>query len=270
MSSTQLGYAKLNFYVRRAYERATSFRLKGLFATEKFVYLHIPKTAGTAIKKHVERAGYRNYFALKGHKYTVWRLPAREQQFFTFASIRNPLTWYVSLYNFKVKSQSADPAVDYPRMTDNSFADFFRDLVLCENGVDGVMRWNKPYRPHVREMVESLNSLARPSVGFLTHNFLYYCYSNWRDCLASADPSAEAIARYREGPEIDYMLRLEHLQSDFNAMVAKLAPTAGISVDLQGRINQTARRDYLDYYTDDMMASVRQRDRAIFELFGYN
>ena len=58
----------------------------------------------------------------------------------TFVTIREPLSYYISMYNYKVRSK--DSVKNYGTMENNSFDDFVNDYVKCNN----LQKWEKPWK----------------------------------------------------------------------------------------------------------------------------
>ena len=227
----------------------------------KFVFIHIPKMAGTSIKNAIEKSKFRDSFIYKGHSFPIHKLSKKENNYRIFSSVRNPLAWYVSLYNFKINADYINsPLKDYSIMPNNSFNDFFDDVVMMNNGIEGLMKWYKPYKKYNRELFNFENE----QLGCLTLQFIYYCFEDWSEILKYKNIHSLIINNFKELISVDRVLKVENLQSDFNEMVSNTSIRITFKKD-----NVTPHSPYMDMYSDYMVKSIRERDNCIFELFNY-
>lgn len=225
----------------------------------RYVYLHIPKTAGSAMKSAIARSPDAARFLAKPHTVSFADLTPAERALETYVTIREPLAWYLSLYNFKMHSESDKGYADMPR---NSLEDFVDDVVYGRNGVEGFMRWNRPaeHKHHVRQMAEALvGAAAQQRIGFFTVNFLFYAAPRWKALLADPDPNARLEAGADRLVGVRHVLRQERLAEDFAAMTAA-APAA---VDLGTRVNAMAANPYGERIAPEAAAHVRRVDRYL-------
>ena len=229
----------------------------------KFVHLHIPKTAGSAVKASIAKADAADLFASKKHHVAFEDLSQAELRQETFVTIRHPIPWYLSMYNFKMHSNSEK---GYDKLPGSSFQDFIEDVVLAQNGLDGVMKWNRPveFKKHVVRMLEPyFETGAHKKIGFLTLNYLFYATAGWRDVLKAPDP-VEMLLR-ADTPIISskHVLRQETLSVDFAKMVGGIS--AGIN--LEERVNEMTSNPYTDELSPELIAEIEQRDRFIISAF---
>lgn len=228
----------------------------------RYVYLHVPKTAGSAMKAAIAKSPDAARFITKPHRTAFAGLTPAERGLQTFLSIREPVSWYLSLYNFKIHSESDKGYATMPR---NSLEDFVDDIVYGRNGVDGYMRWNLPVdgKPHVREMVETMvKADAQSRVGFFTVNFLFYAAPGWKAVVADPDPNARLEAQ----PGligVRHVLRQECLSDDFAAMTA----AEPVAVDLGARVNAMASNPYGELLCPDAVAHIRRTDRFLISRY---
>ena len=245
----------------------TLLKIRSRFVLGKkhFIYIHIPKCAGSSIQMMTLNSPYKQHFTSGSHSLNVRDIKGSRDNCRLFASIRNPLAWYASLYNFKMHTDSNDPDKDYPRMPGNSWEDFVEDVILGKNGLEGYKKWHKPWRPkkHLQEMLTYRNH----DIGFFTLNFLYYCFNEWKNILLRKDISDYVIINYPYLVTVDHILRIEHLQDDFNKMLT--AENVSFPISFNKKINACEHSPYMKYYTDDMVNIIRNKDRVIFDIFGY-
>lgn len=233
------------------------------FFKKKFVYLHIPKTAGSAVKEAIEKSPEKSNFIAKAHAVGYSKLSLYEKCQNTIITIREPVSWYLSMYNFKIHSESDK---GYSEMENNSLNDFISDVALAENGVEGILRWNKPlaYKQHVVEMVESyFSSGANLQVGFLTVNLLFYGKNKWYEALAKSDIRRYFIENKDSILDVKYVLRQEFLQEDFERMIGDEA----LAGNLNKRVNAMPDNPYRGALSDSVIKKIQQRDSVISSLY---
>ncbi|MEN8723513.1 MAG: hypothetical protein ABF335_11585 [Alphaproteobacteria bacterium] len=224
-----------------------------------FIYMHLPKTAGSAIKQAIGNSGHADQFRLLPHTVGFEHLTGPEQRSESFVTIRRPLDWYLSLFNFKIHSESDK---GYDGMTANDLGAFMADHIDFANGPDGIMRWNQPveFKQHVRDIAETLyNSPSRHTVGFCTATFLYYSHRDWRAILQDADPHAQIRAMVPGQNCVTHVIRQEHLQDEVNQMLANRS----FAIDLTKRVNQMAENKYHDLVDAETKAKIATLDRAM-------
>lgn len=229
----------------------------------RYVYLHIPKTAGSAMKSAIKRSPDAGRFLAKPHRISFADLTPAERALETYVTIRDPLAWYLSLYNFKIHSESDKGYADMPR---NSLEDFVDDVIYGRNGVDGYMRWNQPaeHKLHVRQMVEALvGAKAQERIGFFTVNFLYYAAPRWKALLADPDPNGRLETDAAALVGVKHVLRQERLAEDFAAMTAG----APVTVDLATRVNAMAGNPYGEKIAPEAVDFVRRTDSFLFSRY---
>lgn len=229
----------------------------------RYVYLHIPKTAGSAMKSAIARSPDAARFLAKPHRVSFADLTPAERALETYVTIREPLAWYLSLYNFKIHSESDKGYAAMPR---NSLEDFVDDVVYGRNGVDGYMRWNLPaeHKHHVRQMAEALIGFgAQDRIGFFTVNFLFYAAPRWQAVLADPNPNARIEADAGSLIGVKHVLRQERLSEDFAAMTA----TAPAAVDLGARVNAMAGNPYGERIASEAVEHIRHADRFLYRRY---
>jgi hypothetical protein len=202
----------------------------------RFIFVHIPKTAGTSMMAALEAlpGNNRRWPARTKHetlaefharwpgRRSVWdRIRSRSPSSYrTFAFVRNPWERMSSLYRYLKESQ--------PREEIGTVADFADFLNQAADGV---------------EWFQTLHSL-RPQVDY----FALRC--------GEIEPALR----------LDYLGHFEHLSDD----VADVAKQLGIRIDLGHKNESTnTKRDYRREYTDRMFEIVGRLFAADAEQFGY-
>jgi len=206
-----------------------------------FVFYHLTRSGGTSIKYWLRKQGYSNRILGLVHYYNVRNIKFKNKNIVEFAIIRNPFSWYVSLYNSKVATTHKKKKDYYPKMEKNSFDDFFNDLVLFKNGKEGIKRWHYPWleKSAPYEMAQKYN----PEYGWCTNNLIHYLY-----------PRQESVK----------ILKVEKLQEEID----NLFKDTDIKLNLKKKIkNVESKENYMDYYTPEMIEEVKKRDKIVFDLY---
>ena len=203
-----------------------------------FIYFHLPKTAGTAIKYYSRKRRLTNRLLTLPHKYNFNNVKFKSRNIVQFGTLRNPFSWYVSLYKFKMESKS--DVKNYPKMENNSFQDFFDDLVLFKNGIQGIKKWHKPWKKNSAPYNIAHN--YRSKYGFYTNNILYYFGEN----------------------ELE-IVKMENLNENLKKLFQ-----GEIDLKIEKKINTSNHGDFMEYYTPDMIKKVQKRDKVAFDLWQSN
>lgn len=232
-----------------------------------YVFLHLPRSAGSAIKNNIKSSNYSNKFRLKHHGYSCSMLNYIDKKKIKFCTIRNPYSWYLSIYNSKMMDSQSNLShlKDYNKMHNNSFADFFDDVVRRKNGPARFKRWFKPFGSYYMDIFHCGNG----SVGWCTANLAWYG-SGTSDCNKLLNLS---VHNFRKHLGMDYILRVENLQEDFNEM----AHGTEIDIDLMPEFNKLIHNtktlsgagSVSSVYTDEMIRYIQRADSYIFDIFKY-
>lgn len=237
-----------------------------------YTQIHIPKTAGSTIRKLTSNTNNFQLFKPNPSSSTIGhpenaesvedQIGNKREEHCIFCSIRNPIDWYVSLYNHKMKS-NVSKVKDYPIMEGNTFDDYFQDLVLMNNGIEGCRKWFKPFFKYHEEIFHFINGNA----GCYTMFFAYYCFRNWRKILSSEDINLEIIHRFKDSLAVDFILPIENLQNSFEKMMESNATSCYIDFSL--KVNACPHKPSLEYYSQEQLDMLSKADQSIFKLFNY-
>lgn len=219
---------------------------------ENFIFIHIPRTAGTSIlktlidEKAIQRAS--SHFVLDH-----FPRPDYEIDEFLFTFVRNPFDRLVSIYYWLTDYLHRHDKNNYRKTTNvYKFNTTFYDWFYWRY-IDGNHNWFVDYEktkawrkvlPTSNLMTASLNHYAsfgyEPQVSFITNN------------------STNKI-------EADFVGRFENINEDWN----KLKNILNFKSDLQ-HVNKSTIKNYRDYYTEDMKKIVFDIYRQDFECFNYD
>lgn len=246
-----------------------------MLVTDSFVFLHIPKTAGTFVTRALE-----DVYAKTGRNLTnlddgshrskhgfLRDIPAEHRHKPVIACLRNPFDHYVSHYEFRWWHTAPNSLFDdiemkhhFPDYPNLSFAEF----------LTSVMDWYRSPKPERAE-------LAKSRIGFLTRQYLYYLCDEPEaviSALAAGQLEAFAIAR---NPRV----RLLHTET-INTELADFLESTGFTAEETAELRAAApalphkpqasgahraNQNWQSYYTPELVDLVRRHDRLLFEAF---
>ena len=251
-----------------------------MIATDRFVYVHPPKTGGTFVTavlmeladrlgtRHVQMRTWRRPFVPAKLKHGTCRdIPHALRGLPIWSTVRNPYDHYVSEYAFgwwrrddladHFARHVPDFARSYPRYPDLSFAEFLQLYHAAFGTTD-----------------RSRAFAGEGGVGWLTERFVRYFARRPDRLLPTLRPDHDPAAfRTRLFPV--RFLRMERL----NRVLAEALAGAGVADEHAARVLDRERvrpaadqarprtRDWRDYYTPDLEAQVRRNDALLFRLF---
>jgi hypothetical protein len=234
---------------------------------DRFVFLHLPKTAGIFVTEVLRDELGPPAEVLETH--AGWdSIPsgARDRPVLMF--VRNPWDWYVSWYHFWTGPWlRRQPPAEVRR--DPWVRLLFGDRVEVVDGdLRGVPDFAATVRTACRDLVPGNPALA--------------------DLIAAGDPHAAAIApgddfysaRFKQmagaGLGTDQLTigRFEALAEDLGRFLAEHSPVADDDggarrIAARGSVNATDRRPYREYYDDELRALVGDSCRTLIEGFDY-
>ena len=254
-----------------------------MILTDRFVYIHLPKTGGTFVTTVLERLfkpprprhfGERVLRRLKGK---AWRdtnkpgfcseIPERHRGLPVAACIRNPYDRYVSQYHFGWWKTNRQPWIDW----DSIVRDFpsFPDLTFPQFVEVASARFQR---------LRGSRAPAGDPLGFHTEQFVRYFFRDPAAAWPLLDDAYIAGRLWERDMVPVNFLRTEHLNGDLHAFLLGLGlPAAAIAFVLEeGRIlpagpKRTDAKPWQEYYTPELKALVRRRERLLFALFpGYD
>jgi hypothetical protein len=250
-----------------------------VIATDRFVYVHQPKTGGTFVT-HVllqlqdvlqtEQLRVRNVrtrFAHTRLKHGTCRdIPRSHRHLPKVTTVRNPYDQYVSEYEFGWWKRD-EYTTYFPRLVRRFHRKYptYPDLTFDEF----VRLYNEAF------CLSPRNRAGRPGcVGWLTERFVrFYFRHPWRALsVAAACLGDKTHAMERMYPVA--FLRMDRLNSELCSYLA----TCGIDADRLSFIRdlvplrpegsvRTAAQRWADYYDPTLRDFVRQRERLLFSLF---
>ena len=236
---------------------------------DEFVYVHMPKTGGTFVEEVLRRVlgrppGWNSDVGADQHQ-PVSAIPHGHRHKPVLFTVRNPYDHYVSFYCFGWWRDHAGDTFDarrirarYPHFPELDFGEY----------LEAALDWDlltEPYRC-VREPFEAAG------LGPLTLDYVRYlstdpdrAVANLSDLLARQTMCAGDVALH--------VVPMEQLNRDLHAFLIELGYDAA-DVDFVPTLEpifppqSTPRRDtsvrWEDWYTDDLLAMVAERERLVF------
>lgn len=196
--------------------------------THKFIFIHIPKTAGTTIDIFFNGSMQR-HSCLKDYEYF---LPKKQfDQYFKFTTVRNPFDLLVSSYAMVIEriQQKNSGALKTFGHNVFSFEEYLKDKI---------------------------HNYTVGTESFISTNFSYSMFNqnqiNW-------------IKDSQGRINIDYVMKFENLQQDFNIVCDKI----GIPHQQLPHTNKTNHKHYTEYYDEETREIVAQKYARDIEYFGY-
>lgn len=259
--------------------------------TDKVVFLQVQKTGSTFITKamldssidaHEEGGKHRRFPGLNGRM--------------LMASIRNPWDWYVSLWAFgcmgrgliqhRLTVRKRGNHGEGAPLTDRAkfmavqavkpvrrFRELYQDAERPEN----FRRWIRALYGRRARWALAERYAASPVAryaGFYTWRYLYLLSRDLEDLFdpALADPAR--LRQYlKEGLQPHHLIRTESLGEDaVKGLIAaghQLTPEDEALFMGRGKNRSGRSRELSDYYDDETLAFVADRERVMIEHLGY-
>ena len=196
--------------------------------THKFIFIHIPKTAGTTIDIFFNGSMQR-HSCLKDYEYF---LPKKQfDQYFKFTTVRNPFDLLVSSYAMVIERIQQKNSGALKTFGHNVFS----------------------FEEYLKDKIHNYTVGTEP---FISTNFSYSMFNqnqiNW-------------IKDSQGRINIDYVMKFENLQQDFNIVCDKI----GIPHQQLPHTNKTNHKHYTEYYDEETREIVAQKYARDIEYFGY-
>ena len=207
-----------------------------MIVTDRFVWVHALKTGGCFIKRHIIKA-YPNYWKSSMNHDGVGSIPDKFKHLPVFGNVRNPWDWYVSWYQYFSEPDRRNTYFDICHM---DFKTVLKDVLF------------------VRNEFQKIHEFDYETMGYLKIGMYTFHHM--------------AIHFYKSSDRLVTFLRQEKLARD---LVEKVPFPADYKDKILSspRINATetrTSRDYRQWYDEESMEWIRERDRYIIERFGYS
>ena len=219
--------------------------------TNKFIHVHIPRTAGQFIRARIkERQPLWKFLINFSHltlKESNEKLAEVDKELVnkvpSFCVVRNPWDWYVSRFFFRQKEwrrEEQAPFTDIENFS-NDKKGFQEHMRMLEHMIAND---EKPKKIHKRGIPRIWH---RPTIS------IFY------DDLTA--------------PSVDYLIRFENLESELVAALSQIDPRAfeprRLASQMKRKFNNSIHKHYRHYYDDYLRDMVQEWDKEYIERFGY-
>ncbi|NQV05169.1 sulfotransferase family 2 domain-containing protein [bacterium] len=225
-----------------------------MLITEKFVFIHVPKTGGDFIRRVCIRRLPEDWLvktniAKHGEDTDI---PEEYRHLPRFALVRNPWDWHVSWYHYLMGSGRPDHHRDRVREQNPWFVDLTDDFTLDFPATIRNLYQPDPDNPSSRRKL--VRRADREGVDLLTLHFR-------RQLSESIADGSVTIGRF------------ENLRHDFHDFLSNndVPLTDRFRVELFERppVNRSKRSRYQEYFDDDLAALLAGRASEIIDAWGY-
>jgi hypothetical protein len=254
-----------------------------LIITDKFVFLHFPKTGGlfvTDILHKVHKKKTLRYLFFKPPMYqelmlpnvkriydsniynqhgTYDQIPEEHRSKTIISCVRNPFDRYVSTYEFRQWTKRKPDEMEkiiklYPEFPDLTFEQYLKFANVFDIA-------NRTYSP-----------LLRLDVGMITYTFIQFFFKNPKRIIENLDESYLNSNEYKRDMAEVFFLHSENLNSELRDFLLRLNYRRRdlFFINAAERKNVTVNRiekKWRKYYTKDMFDFVKFKERFILRLF---
>lgn len=250
-----------------------------MYITDKFVYLHVPKTAGTTVMRNLLPAMSRGKYGMYLKRYEntyhkhVQFLPEEHQHLPRLGFVRNPWAWYPSWLSWAMTIGDRPTAVVFTEGLDPSKPNFFTDtikrLLTLDDGTEGS---NK--RKQRMETMYSKSSRTALQQSFMCpHNYAKHAesfgagyYTWWHRSVLYGIFKPQPADSITIG-------KVENFTSDYLLFVGKHTDmTIEYAEYVQDAEAQRVRKHkypYQDHYDFELAALIAEKDKGIINKYGY-
>ena len=210
----------------------------------KYIFIHVPKVAGESIKNKLGGAQTPHHLPAKGIQE---QFPTKWDSYYKFSFVRNPWSWLVSLYHFKLHIDSGDVWLR-PIIMKNTFSEFIYMLK------DSKSLFPPKWKIQLQFKQQVINNFGNYIDSMLESNEVPHNKSH-----------LDFYLRDSNGNLPDYIGKIDTLQEDLD----KICQDIGIERVKLLHQNSSPHRHYSEYYDDetrDIVAKIFAKD---IEYFGW-
>ncbi len=251
-----------------------------MYITDKFVFMHMPKTAGTTVMRHLLPSMSRNAYGMElkrihntYHKHIQF-LPEEYSELPRMGFVRNPWAWYTSWLSWTM-AVGGDAAVlhvfarDLHPSQPNFFTDIVKRILSIGDGTDAsktyAKKWEQGYKA-LSPMQKQKNFMTPYCYATHVNDFKAGYFTWWYRSMYYGVFNPQPADSIEIG-------QMEHFTDDFLRITAQhvdLTPEYITYV----RSGQAARvREdkfpYQDHYDLELASLIAERDGSIINKFGY-
>ena len=216
---------------------------------KKFIWVHLPKCAGTSIRELLQTN------------------PIFQADVLPMWHTKRPINWkeYPKVDTNLWTHSSAKEIRTYFDERGYIWDDYFK-FAFIRNPWERAVSSYEYFRQIVskNENAPDFNkSLSEMAIDQPPKNFIMRdIHSNWKPHNYIYDDDGKLM--------VDFVGKVENIEQDFEAVVNKILPLANITQWRLPRRNTTTKnKSYRDYYDDESIEYIRNRDAKIIELGQY-
>lgn len=232
-----------------------------MIATSRFLFIHLHKTGGQFVNRllleHLPDARRIGYHLPRNEA------PEELKSLPAFAFMRNPWDWYVSWYAFNLANPQRNPI--FRGVSEEGSADFrdtIHNLLHLGHPLNAALREEIAQGlPETRENNLGSGITRKVIRGFTDPDAGYLSWLTRYMCFMGGSPTGLRMGRMEQ-------LR-EELPVLLEGYGTAVTPELGRAIAEAPAVNASPRRDYREYYDEELRNLVAERDWAIIESYGY-
>ncbi|MBV9961194.1 MAG: hypothetical protein JO072_03010 [Parafilimonas sp.] len=255
-----------------------------MFISDKLIYLALHKTGCTHVLKLLTSTPELNGKIIGKHN-TIYDVTKQDlgdlNSKIKAGNIRNPWDWYVSLWAFGSMGKGGL----YDQIVKKSF---YRKLNYPVSFFTPVEEWKHAYSnaedPQLfkkwlklllvsrrKDLIGYGQGRAGSIMGLLTYRYLGLYSYNFKKQRKVISSYQEVFEFDKQNNFLDFYIRNENLESDFSLLMNKLGIETGFAQQISNipKTNSSVRKNYKEYYDQELMELVNEKERLIIEKHNY-
>jgi hypothetical protein len=249
--------------------------------TEKLVFIHLQKCAGTFINEFLKKAFPLSYRPFKAESKTdqqhipkyilssLNKIAPRIDRLPSFGSIRNPLSFYSSIYHFskeKANEEWASGSIHNRLGRPESFSEYIEKLFKNES-----IKNSNSKTGHA----ELFQRMEKLDIGVLSARYLSMFFDK-----NIFDYSIDDIIKHHNNMiKVNHIIRVENLSNELYAVLKKSGlkgaglknPDTFKNIIKESNVkkNKSSHNHYKEYYNEDLINLIKHKERLIFNIYRY-
>jgi len=247
-----------------------------MILTDNNLFIHIPKTGGTTIRNYMSRHLNNKSLSVPKGVRCWWHRPIKDfpkshKNITSFAVVRNPWDYYVSVFEYNKKFNHWTPFIGKC----NDFNEFVFRLLVDDKDVPSSIDYNAfdsyvytdhhKYQPRLGDLQRTCHHIYLPrdqtirncKIGLLTFRYILMCFKSNKEIFKNIDKLAI------DKLSVDKIIKLENLDRELKIILN--SPVKNIR-----RENASTRDKYRKYYSDEIKQLVLERDDFIINTYKYS